>query len=134
MFGKGSKIYAILTGCCPKCHQESMYKGKNLYNPSYTIKLHDTCGHCGLRYKIEPSFFYGAMYVSYALGVGLGVLVFLFCYFTFKTNLRTAFLAITLALIVLMPVIMRLARNIWIAIFISYDRSKVVETETFITK
>ena len=25
MFGKGKKIYSILTGACPKCHKENMY-------------------------------------------------------------------------------------------------------------
>lgn len=121
MFGKGSKIYAIATGCCPNCHKESMYVGKNLYNPSYTIKIKESCSQCNTRYKIEPSFFYGAMYVSYALGVFVGVAAFLVCYFIFQTNLKTAFLVIVISLTALMPVLMRLSRNIWISFFISYQ-------------
>jgi uncharacterized protein (DUF983 family) len=123
MLKKGSKLNSILTGSCPKCQEESMYTGKNMYNPAYTIKMNDTCSHCGTRYKIEPSFFYGSMYVSYALGVALGVAAFVIFYFMLKTNLKTAFIGITASLILLMPVIMRISRNIWINFFISYDKN-----------
>lgn len=99
-----------------------MYVGKNMYNPSLTIKMKEQCSHCGLRYKIEPSFFYGSMYVSYGVGVALGVAAFVVFYFIFKTGMKTAFFGITATLILLMPVIMRLSRNIWINIFISYDK------------
>lgn len=122
MLKKGFKLNNILTGSCPRCQEESMYKGKNLYNPSETIKLNQKCSHCGLHYNIEPSFFYGSMYVSYALGVFIGVAVFLICYFIFKTNLKTCFITIVISLTILMPFIMRLARNIWISIFVGFDK------------
>lgn len=122
MLKKGFKLYSILTGSCPKCHEESMYRSKNLYNPSETIKLNTKCSHCGLHYDIEPSFFYGSMYVSYGLGVLIGVLIFLICYFIFKTNLKTCFVTILISLTILMPFIMRLARNVWINIFIKFDK------------
>uniref|UniRef100_UPI00286E871A DUF983 domain-containing protein n=1 Tax=Flavobacterium sp. TaxID=239 RepID=UPI00286E871A len=122
MLKKGSTFYSILTGSCPRCNEESMYKGKNLYNPSETIKLNPKCSHCGLHYNIEPSFFYGSMYVSYGLGVLVGVAVFLICYFVFKTNLKTCFITILISLTVLMPFIMRLSRNIWINLNIGFDK------------
>jgi uncharacterized protein (DUF983 family) len=122
MLKKGLKLNSILTGSCPKCQEESMYAGKNMYNPEFTIKMKEECSHCGLHYKIEPSFFYGSMYVSYGLGVALGVAAFVIFYFGFKTNIKVAFIGIASALILLMPVIMRLSRNIWINIFISYDK------------
>ncbi|RXR20513.1 DUF983 domain-containing protein [Flavobacterium amnicola] len=122
MLKKGLKAHSILTGSCPRCNEESMYAGKNLYNPSYTIKMNEKCSHCGLQYSMEPSFFYGSMYVSYALGVGLGVAAFILFYFGLKTNLKTAFIGITATLILLMPVLMRVSRNVWINFFISYDK------------
>ena len=69
MFGKGSKIYAMITGCCPKCHEESMYLDGNPFNVMKIYAMHEKCSHCGQVYKIEPSFFFGAMFVSYGLGV-----------------------------------------------------------------
>ncbi len=123
MLKKGLKINSILTGSCPKCQQESMYKSSNLFNPKYTIKMNEHCSHCGLQYSMEPSFFYGSMYVSYALGVAFGVAAFIICYVFLKTSLKTAFIGISLTLVLFMPVIMRLSRNIWINFFVSYDKN-----------
>lgn len=122
MLKKGSKLNSILTGSCPRCQEESMYVGKNMYNPDQTIKMNEACSHCGLHYKIEPSFFYGSMYVSYGLGVAFGVAAFVVFYFFLKTNLKVAFIGITGSLILFMPLIMRISRNIWINIFIGYEK------------
>lgn len=123
MLKKGLKINSILTGSCPRCQEESMYEGKNMYNPSKTIKMNEKCSHCGLHYSMEPSFFYGSMYVSYAVGVAFGVAAFVVFYFFLKTSLKTAFIGITGALIGFMPIIMRLSRNIWINFFVSFDKN-----------
>lgn len=122
MLKKGSKLNSILTGSCPKCQEESMYLDKNPYNMGNIFKMNETCSHCGTRYKIEPSFFYGAMYVSYGVGIAFGVAAFIISYVFLGTDLKTAFIAIIATLIAFMPVIMRLSRNIWINIFINYDK------------
>ncbi|CAM3757658.1 hypothetical protein FSS13T_03100 [Flavobacterium saliperosum S13] len=122
MLKKGSKLNSILTGSCPKCQEESMYLDKNPYHLSKTIKMHDTCSHCGTRYKIEPSFFYGAMYVSYGVGIAFGVAAFIISHLFLGANLKVSFIAIIGTLIFFMPVIMRLSRNIWINIFVHYDK------------
>ena len=57
MFKKGTKIYSILFGVCPKCHNESMYVIKNPYQLYDTLKMYERCRHCSTKYKIEPSFF-----------------------------------------------------------------------------
>ncbi|WP_394758072.1 DUF983 domain-containing protein [Flavobacterium sp.] len=122
MFGKGSKLYGILTGCCPKCQEESMYKVKNSYILTKVFDMHEKCSHCGQKYKIEPSFFFGAMFVSYGVSVGIGIIAFLVSHYQFKTNLKTSFISIIISLIALMPIIMRVSRNIWINIFIHFDK------------
>ncbi|XLS28640.1 DUF983 domain-containing protein [Flavobacteriaceae bacterium M23B6Z8] len=121
MLKKGTKLYSILTGTCPKCHSESMYVSANAYNPTQTLKMKERCSHCGTKYKIEPSFFYGAMYVSYAVGIAFAVAAFVISYLLIGTGLKTAFIAIIGTMIVFMPVIMRVSRNIWINMFIKYD-------------
>ena len=123
MLKKGSKLNSILTGSCPKCQNESMYVEKNPYKLSSILKMHETCSHCGTRYKIEPSFFYGAMYVSYGVGIAFGGAAFIITrYVVGAESLLTAFFAIMGTLIVFMPIIMRLSRNIWINLFMSYDK------------
>jgi len=122
MLKKGSKLYSILTGTCPRCHQESMYLDKNPYNLGNVYKMHDNCSHCGLHYKIEPSFFYGAMYVSYGLGVAISVAAFIVAFLFIGTSLKTSFYVIIAALVLPMPLIMRISRNIWINIFVHYRK------------
>lgn len=102
-----------------------MYVSANLYNPYQTLKMNDRCSHCHTKYKIEPSFFYGAMYVSYAVGVAFAVAAFVISFLILGSSLKTAFIAIVGTLVVFMPVIMRLSRNIWINFFISYDPDSV---------
>ena len=123
MFKKGTKLYSILTGTCPKCHNESMYKTKNPYVLSDVLKINDNCSKCGTRYRLEPSFFYGSMYVSYGVGIAFAVAAFIISYVFLNSSLMTAFIAIVLTMVVFGPVIMRLSRNIWINMFMSYDKN-----------
>ncbi len=121
MLKKGSKLNSILTGSCPKCQNESMYLDKNPLHLKNVLKMNEHCSHCGLKYQIEPSFFYGAMYVSYGLNVAVGIAAFIVSYLIFHSSLKVAFIAIIASLIVLFPFVLRWSRNIYINMFISYD-------------
>ncbi len=121
MLKKGNKLYSILTGSCPKCHEESMYIAKNPYKYGHLFKMHERCSHCNTKYKIEPSFFYGAMYVSYGVGIAFAVAAFVIAKVFLGAGLITSFIAIVATMIGFMPVIIRLSRNIWINFFFKYD-------------
>lgn len=118
---KGSKLNSIVTGSCPKCQNESMYLDKNPFHVASVLKMHEKCSHCGLKYQIEPSFFYGAMYVSYGLNVAVGIATFMVSYLIFNSSLKMSFIAIIIILTILFPIILRVSRNIYINIFVSYD-------------
>ncbi|MFU1857125.1 DUF983 domain-containing protein [Sphingobacterium sp. NGMCC 1.201703] len=52
---------------CPKCHVGNVFEGK-----VYSLRkqqMNEVCPHCGVKYEVEPGYFYAAMYVSYALSV-----------------------------------------------------------------
>ena len=121
MLKKGSKLNSILTGSCPKCQNESMYLDKNMLHLTKVLKMNENCSHCGLKYQIEPSFFYGAMYVSYGLNVGIGIVAFIVSYVILNTSLKVAFISIIASLILSFPMVLRLSRNIYINMFVSYD-------------
>ncbi|CAM3469461.1 DUF983 domain-containing protein [Zobellia roscoffensis] len=121
MLKKGNKLYSILTGSCPKCHEESMYEDTNPYHLGKIFDMHERCSTCGTKYKIEPSFFYGAMYVSYGVGIAFAVAAFVISFLFIGASLTTTFIAIVITMIVFMPLIIRLSRNIWINFFIGYD-------------
>ncbi|MFN9114800.1 MAG: DUF983 domain-containing protein [Bacteroidota bacterium] len=85
------------------------------------LDMHESCSHCGLKYQLEPSFFYGAMYVSYAVNVALGIATFIISHYFLKFNLKVSFGVIVGTLLLLYPLVLRWSRNIYINIFISYE-------------
>ena len=121
-FLKGTKLYSILTGTCPVCQKESMYKEPNPYKLHKIFKMHERCSHCHTKYKIEPSFFFGAMYVSYGLGVASAVAAFIVVYLFFGGGLMATFIGIIGTLVRLTPIIGRISRNIWINLFLDYKK------------
>lgn len=123
MFKKGSKIYGIITGVCPKCHNESMYQNSNPYAVTQLFEMHEKCSHCSTKYKMEPSFFYGSMYVSYGVGIAFAVAAFIISYLFLESTLIMAFIAIVAAMFIFYPIIIRISRNIWINLFMSYDKT-----------
>ncbi|NMH27580.1 DUF983 domain-containing protein [Flavobacterium silvaticum] len=120
MLKKGSKLYSILTGTCPRCQSDKMFVNKNPYALADNLKMHERCRNCGLMYKMEPSFFFGAMYVSYAVGVALGILIFGICQLS-GIGMLHSFGWIFGLLFLLMPIITRVSRNIYINLFVNYD-------------
>ncbi len=121
---KGTKIYSILTGACPVCQNESMYTESNPYIISQVLKMEERCSHCNTKYKIEPSFFFGAMYVSYPVGIAFASATFVLCYLVLNINILTSFFIICAVLLGVLPIIIRVSRNIWINFFMHYEKPK----------
>lgn len=122
MLKKGTKLYSIVKGKCPNCHEGEFFKYGFTFNPSKITQLHDNCPKCNFKYMIEPSFFYGAMYVNYAITTALSIIVFLISKLVFDVSLLQSFAAIIIALIVLAPFNLRLSRILWINMFVSYQK------------
>jgi uncharacterized protein (DUF983 family) len=98
-----------------------MYFDKNPLHLGNILKMNEYCGHCGLHYQLEPSFFFGAMYVSYGLNVAIGIAAFIISFFIFASGLKVAFIVIIASLIFSFPFVLRWSRNIYINMFVTYD-------------
>ena len=119
---KGTKVYSITRSKCPRCMEGEIYPDKNPYRFKTMTDFNPRCSVCDQNFEPEPNFYYGAMYVSYALGVALPIAVFIISKMVFQYELLQSFFAIIAALILLMPLLIRLSRNIWINLFISFDQ------------
>lgn len=95
--------------------------------------MHDKCPHCGEDFLREPGYYFGAAYVSYAVTVALwvAVLVALITFdslgwieYGFYTHPATFLITGIVLLIVLLPLIYRVSRSIWINLFVGYDKTK----------
>ena len=117
---KGSKLYSISTMTCPQCQESHMMVG-NPYRFSTMGEVKNKCEVCGLNLKPEPGFYYGAMYVSYGLGVAIFVSIWASCTWFFdNVGVWTQISLILIALIGLGPYLYALSKVIWANIFFSY--------------
>jgi len=82
------------------------------------IRVRDRCSSCQTGLKIEPSFYYGSMYVSYALGVGL-MLFTTFIYWSLSNSFSvlSCFLWIVGILLALNTYINAWSKAIWASFF-----------------
>ncbi len=120
MFKKGNMLYSIFNNKCPRCHEGNFYEDGNPYHFKKLFDMHKTCSNCDLRYEMEPSFFHGAMYVSYALTVAIFITIFVICYLL-GISLVPSAIIVLVAIILLMPVTFKLSRIIYMNFFYSYD-------------
>lgn len=117
-----NKIRSVLRNRCPRCHQGAFWKNDNPYNLSEFYKMNSSCANCKLHYEKEPGFWFGAMFVSYAIGVAALVGSWIFCLIVFPNS--SVFLTIALVcatLLVIAPINFRLSRLLWINFFVNYD-------------
>lgn len=102
-----------------------MYEDKNPYHLGNLFKMKERCSNCAIKYKMEPSFFYGAMYVSYPVGIIFAAIAFAISFLLLDASLITTFVVIVITMVSLLPVIIRLSRNIWINFFFKYDSETI---------
>lgn len=110
----------ILRQRCPRCRKGKLFTHA-AYSPGNFAKMHKNCDCCGLRYELEPSFFYGAMYVSYAFQVALLITVFTGFQLIAPDAAISWYIGVFLVVLaILFPVNFRLSKSIWIHFFVKY--------------
>ena len=130
MFGKGHKLYSIFRNKCPRCHEGDFFQYKISLNPKKITTLHDHCPKCNLKYMMEPSFYFGAMYVNYAIAVALFVAIFIISKVFLGFSILHSFITVIIISLLLTPISLRLSRIIWINFFVSYNKkAKELQTE-----
>lgn len=112
-----SKGLAILQAKCPQCHQGNLFES-GPYHLKKITKMHVQCPHCGVKFTKEPRFFDGAMYISYALNVGLFLVSAFIIYHLFEPQSPNTYLfAIILEVILLYPLLFRYSRVFYLYAF-----------------
>ena len=115
-------IYSTTANKCPRCHEGKVFENNNPYSFKNGLKMNHTCNHCHLKYERETGFFYGAMYVSYALMSGILIIYFLTDLLFLHLNAITLASLVVSTMLVLFPVVFRWARIIWLNFFVRYDK------------
>ncbi|NQZ77627.1 MAG: DUF983 domain-containing protein [Ekhidna sp.] len=116
-------INNILKKQCPRCRQGKLFVSAP-YNLKSFAKMHERCPCCDLKYEQEPGFFYGALYVSYALQVAIFATISVaLAVLVPDAPLSWYLIGVTGAAFMLFPLVIRISRSIWIHIFVKYDEA-----------
>jgi uncharacterized protein (DUF983 family) len=111
------KLKGIVLEQCPYCNKAHIYKpGKRL--PFQLPEMKEYCDSCGTHLDREPGYFLGAMYVSYALAVGQGIITYLLLANVLHIQ-NTAWVtgAVMLVILLMQNKNFRVARVIWMHLF-----------------
>lgn len=113
--------YSTLSNKCPRCHQGKVFENNNPY-ASGMSKIKKECSECHLHYEKEPGFFYGSMYVSYALMAGIFITWFIIDLLFLQMDAVYLALIVMGSILSLSPVVFRWSRIIWLNFFVRYDK------------
>lgn len=111
-------LASIFTHRCPSCREGKLFKNNSPYNPNKLFDMHESCPNCGQKYQPEPGFYYGAMYVSYALTVAIFVAVVVIGNLFFDPGIWDIVISLSIVLLLVMPLVFRISRSIWAHMFI----------------
>jgi hypothetical protein len=119
-------LKSVFTNKCARCRRGNIFSSSNPYNLKHMTEMPEFCPVCGQLLEIEPGFYYGTGFVSYALSVMVCVASFIAWYLFVGMSLHdnrlfwwmglNAFL-----LLGLQPLLMRLSRSVWLHFFVRYD-------------
>ncbi len=118
----------VLQCKCPRCRKGNLFVERNPYKLSSIMKMNEPCPVCGQPFELEVGFYYGSGYISYALSIALSVasLIAWWVFVGLSVNDNRIFYWLifnAVLLLALQPLIMRLARAIWLSFFVRYDKN-----------
>lgn len=114
---KKSKALAVLQGKCPQCREGNLFPFA-AYNLKKFTQINTDCPSCGVKFEREPRFFDGAMYISYALSVGLFLVsAFIIYYFFHPVSENVYMIAIISEVVILYPIMFRYSRIFYLYLF-----------------
>ncbi|MFM9944239.1 MAG: DUF983 domain-containing protein [Bacteroidia bacterium] len=115
-------VGSLITGKCPKCHQGKVFT-HSFYNVMHYSQIHKSCPHCGVKFESELGFFWGAMYFSYALNVGVSIITGFSLFFFFNDPEFWVYISVIIPImIILTPVMMRFSRLMMMYVVAPYRK------------
>jgi len=123
--GNKSFFFAVRTARCPRCREGAMFQ-----HPFHRFlkfsTMYKNCPVCNLRYEVEPGFFIGSMYISYAMNIAILFSSSFLIYHIFNDPEIWVYLCIIPPVIlILLPFMFRYSRVLYIYWFggITYENT-----------
>lgn len=121
-------VINLLRCKCPRCRIGNMFIHGNPYKNRKFMKMKQECDVCKQPFDLEVGFYYGSSYVSYSITVAISVATFVawWVLIGFSVDDNRIFywlIANATLLLILQPWLMRLARTLWLAFFVKYNKN-----------
>lgn len=108
---------AMLAQKCPRCHTGPLFTHSAWHLSRFT-EMPEACPVCGQRYEVEPGFFWGAMYISFAFSTAIMLVVgFSVYYLLHDPDTWVYIVCVAVAALLLMPLSLRYSRTLLIYLF-----------------
>lgn len=101
---------------CPKCGSGNIFHS-NTYSKNTFDSMNKSCPNCGKDFMIEPGFYQGAMYFSYAFNVAILVIFGVLTDYFFDLEIITICVLVISISLILIPVNFRYSRILMLYFF-----------------
>jgi uncharacterized protein (DUF983 family) len=109
-------ISSVVKNKCPNCLGDNFFVYNNIYSFSKFDKMNQACTKCGMDFRQEPGFYFGAAIMSYAMQAVLLLISYLMLQVLIELPFWYFLGTFSVLLIVLMPFTFRISRLLWINI------------------
>lgn len=128
---KPNFIWSVLTMRCPRCRRGDMFRHSNPFKKlklSYILDMYDNCPVCRQKFDLEPGFWYGTGYVSYALAVAISGFTFIAWWIiigisTDDNRIFGWLIFNSVLLVMIQPWLMRFSRVVYLLFFLKYNEN-----------
>lgn len=120
MHSRPSLLTSIFSMTCPRCREGRMYPHAT-YSSRF-LETHKKCPCCRQLFQLEPGFFLGSAFFSYAInGVLLMIFALTLMYAGEQITIAWMIAAIVIVVFGLLPFTLRLSKSFWSHLFIRYE-------------
>jgi uncharacterized protein (DUF983 family) len=114
---KHSKLEAMVGAKCPQCREGKMFKYP-FWRVDKFSEMHENCPVCGLKFEVEPGFWFGAMFVSYANTIAMLVVLGVSIFYIFNDPpVLYYIIPVTILSLLTVPFNFRISRAIFLHLF-----------------
>jgi len=124
-----SALLAILKMKCPCCRKGNMFSQPSVFPLTGMLNMPKRCPVCTQKMELEPGFYFGTGYVSYALSIAVmtAVAVAFAVLWGFSIHDNSAFWYLGIAIgitLLLQPWLMRWSRVLYLYMFVRFGKLK----------
>jgi len=107
-------ISSVIKNKCPDCLEGNFFVSDSMFNFRTFDKMNKSCVKCGMDFKQEPGFYFGAAIMSYAIQAVLLLITYLVFQVLIELPIWYFLGVFSALLILLLPFTFRISRLLWI--------------------